>query len=586
MRNGLDQAFATGYESLVVWSDLLDRINVFPVADGDTGTNLRISLAPLRTLEAGRTTVVEQLARSATGNSGNIAAAFFREFVRAGDPADLAAKAVLGRDRAWQAVGDPRPGTMLSVFEILATVLEPAEKELFECRDIEKELRQTVLDGMELLPELQAAGVVDAGALAMFVFFNGFFRQLSGSSSFFVDVPAVFPGMLRLNRSYLVDEQAGYCVDVVLRPGRETAATREELSALGESVVVVEDAEALKVHVHTPDPDQLRRQLTTLGTVTGWSDEPIDIHKSMQLSASDMGRTVHLMTDAAGSLTREQAREHGITLLDSYIVAENVSRPESLCAPEELYALVRTGARVTTAQASIFQRHLQYEAIRSQYEKTLYLCVGSAFTGNYSTVMAWKKKNDPDDRLQVLDTGAASGRLGLIALLTARYAEKGVNPQEIAAFAHTLIADCREFVFIDELKYLVAGGRVSKTGGFFGDLLHIKPVISPEQDGVREIGVVHSRQGQLDFALEKLAELSGKAGLSVVLLQYSDNKKWVAETVRPKIKKMLPKAEVFCLPLSLTSGVHMGPGTWAVACAPVFVSRHGHPVFARSWLPI
>ncbi|HEB68436.1 MAG TPA: DAK2 domain-containing protein, partial [Desulfobulbus sp.] len=121
----LQQAFAGGYESLAVWSDLLDRINVFPVADGDTGTNLRISLAPLLDLEAGRQLTVARLGCSAIGNSGNIAAAFFREFVRAEGPENLAVQAETGWDRAWQAVADPRSGTMLSIFEVLAAALEP-----------------------------------------------------------------------------------------------------------------------------------------------------------------------------------------------------------------------------------------------------------------------------------------------------------------------------------------------------------------------------------------------------------------------------------------------------------------------------
>ncbi|HEB70811.1 MAG TPA: DegV family EDD domain-containing protein, partial [Desulfobulbus sp.] len=319
----------------------------------------------------------------------------------------------------------------------------------------------------------------------------------------------------------------------------------------------------------TPEPGQLRLQLGTLGEISTWSDAPIDSAGTSRLAASGprQARAMQLVTDGAGSLTRELAGHNGIALLDAYIVAGGVSRPESLCLPEEVYGPMRAGARVTTAQASIRQRHQQYEALCSQYEQTLYLCVGSAFTGNYDTVMAWKKENDPDDRLVVLDTGAASGRLGLIALLTARYAEQGGSGPEIVAFARQCIDDCREFVFIDELKYLVAGGRVSKAGGFFGDLLHLKPVISTGREGVRRVGVVRSRRGQLDFALEKLAELYGQAD-PVLLLQYSDNKEWVTGTVRPQILKKMPGAEIFCLPLSLTSGVHMGPGTWAVACAP------------------
>ena len=78
--NDIHNSFATGYACLSAWADLLDRINVFPVADADTGTNLRISLAPLRDPADFRSTIEKRLAFCAAGNSGNIAAAFFQEF--------------------------------------------------------------------------------------------------------------------------------------------------------------------------------------------------------------------------------------------------------------------------------------------------------------------------------------------------------------------------------------------------------------------------------------------------------------------------------------------------------------------------
>ena len=137
--------------------------------------------------------------------------------------------------------------------------------------------------------------------------------------------------------------------------------------------------------------------------------------------------------------------------------------------------------------------------------------------------------------LTVIDTGAASGRLALIALLTARQAKNTKDPEDVVAFAQKAIAECVELVFIDELKYLVAGGRVSRASGFFGDLLSMKPVISPTSDGVRKVGVVHSRKGQLAFAMEKLREHFAGSAAPVILLQYSDNEEWVADIARPQI---------------------------------------------------
>ena len=115
---------------------------------------------------------------------------------------------------------------------------------------------------------------------------------------------------------------------------------------------------------------------------------------------------------------------------------------------------------------------------------------------------------------------------------------------------------------------LSAGGRLSKSGAFFGDMLHMKPIISPQADGARKEGVVRDRAGQVRFALEKLkGTLKGK-GKTLVMLEYSDNAPWVIETVRPEIARLYPEAEILIHPLSLTSGAHMGPGTWAVAILP------------------
>lgn len=559
------QSFAAGYGGLSAWADLLDRINVFPVADGDTGTNLRISLAPLRDLGEDRENIPELLARTATGNSGNIAAAFFREFCRAKSCADLAATAASGRNAAWQAIADPRAGTMLTVFDRLAKVLALPSDMTALYLPLSIAMQDGVRATAQLLPELKAAGVVDSGALAMYVFFDGFFRQATQQKDASCSILDLFAGKLAINSSFRPEISDSYCVDAVIKMADKNAAVQDDIAAMGESVVVVKDEAMLKVHLHTADLDRLRGGLGSLGDIVHWSAEEIKQGNEEQYCQSVEKSALHIVTDAAGSMTRDMARQLGMTLLDSYIITGDSSRPESLYRPEQIYPLMRSGVKITTAQASNYERHQHYQSIGQQFGRSLYLCVGSAFTGNYDTVAAWKKEHDSDDLLQVIDTGAASGRLALIALLTARQARRIDRSDDVIAFARKAIADCEEFVFIDELKYLVAGGRVSRASGFFGDLLSMKPVISPTSEGVRKVGVVHSRKGQLAFAMAKLEQRFTSSAAPVVMLQYTDNEQWVGNIVRQQIKALLPAAEILLVPLSLTSGVHMGPGTWSIA---------------------
>lgn len=556
-----------GYENLAVWADLLDRINVFPVADGDTGTNLRISLAPLRNCHEDMAGPVTRLACSASGNSGNIAAAFFREFLSADGVVGLAKQAAIGRERAWDAIAEPCAGTMLGVFDALSLALKTAGGEELDFLSIRQQLQEAVLATVHQLPELERAGVVDSGALGMFIFFDAFFQQLTAEQQRGCPVTDLFAGRLQISSAFIGQTTDDFCVEAVLLAKGEQPDVMAQIASLGDSAVVVPDSCRLKVHIHTPDPERLRADLSSLGEVVGWSDEAMGPMVAEEGRADFSKNAICVMSDAAGSLPKEMARHYGITLLDSYILAGERARPESLFSSEELYPLMKKGVRVTTAQASTHERHLHYQAVCRQFDRVLYLCVGSAFTGNYSTALAWKVANDPEDRMLVIDTGAASGRLAVIALLTARCAEQGIGAEEVISLARSLVEHAEEYIFIHELKYLVAGGRVSRTKAFFGDLLHMKPVISPGSEGVRKVGVVKNRREQLAFALDRLAAYPGKDSALFVLLQYSDNREWLQEFVAAQVRSRMPEAEIQLVPLSLTSGVHMGPGTWAIAFA-------------------
>lgn len=555
-----------GYENLVVWSGLLDHINVFPVADGDTGANLRASLAPLCDCQADVGDSIERLATAGVGNSGNIAVAFLREFLSS-DGAGLNLQAGKGRDAAYQAIHTPIPGTMLDVFDELCLILKEGPHEHYVLAEIRSHLQQSVLKTVSRLAELKDAGVVDSGALGMFVFFDGFFQQLLTGKVTLTPVVELFAGRLQISSSFHPQDTNEYCVDAVLATNRQNIELADQIAALGASAVVVPGDKETKVHLHTRDPKRLRDELSVLGNVLNWSDEAIDPLQHRQSENAFQKNRIRVLSDSAASIPRDLACEYGILLLDSYILAEDHALPESLYSPEKLYSLMKEGHKVSTAQASNSERHLHYQALRAQYGKILYLSTGSAFTGNYSTATVWQKQAEAIDDFYIIDSGAASGRLAVIALLTARLAATGVDAVEVVSCAKMLSEQAQEYVFIDELKYLLAGGRVSKTKAFFADLLHMKPVISPGFEGVQKKGVVRSRKSQLAFALDKLRSHRKESEKLFILLQYTDNKEWLRTIVEPEIRHLLPSAEILLLPLSLTSGVHMGPGTWSLAYA-------------------
>ena len=563
------QALMTGFERVAAWADLLDEINVFPVADGDTGRNLVASLSPLRQTAWDRERIVRELLLSARGNSGNIAARFFSGLLTA-DSAETLAEAVRqGRDRAWQAVNDPKPGTMLTLFDALAEAMAegPATFDGPWRERVLRNLEGAVLSTPELLPKLKAAGVVDAGALGLFIFLDGFFHILGKEGDGFRPITEIFKGYLKVSPAFSDESGTGCCVDTVLRIVGGTAAAVRGLSAVGESVVVLRDGEYLKVHLHAADGEKVRDDLAAFGTVVRWSADDLGA-QLRSFRGRPAERAIHILTDAAGSFSRETAAQLGVTLLESYITLGERSLPETHFVPEELYAAMRRGVKVSTAQASVFERHEHYRSALERYRRVLYLCVGSAFTGNCREAQAWQQRFDPEGRFTVIDSAAASGRLGLAALALARFARETRDAEEAIRFARETVARCREYVFLDTLKYLAAGGRLSRTSALFGDMLHMKPVISPLAEGARKVGVVRNRTEQVKFALEKLTAELGQGKGAAIMIEYTDNCEWVMDKVQPEIARRWPAAELILQPMSLTAGAHMGPGTWAMAFLP------------------
>ncbi len=421
-------AFANGYERMAAWSDLLDDINLYPVPDADTGRNLRISLAPLKS--ANHPEIDRRLLMAATGNSGNIAGAFFSKFTRIHSWDDIAAAALEANRAAWSALKDPQEGTMLTVFSALAETLQsnPQSNRRSGLERILEPTKRAVLSTAEQLAALRQADVVDSGALAVYLFFEGFFKSLADRWDALGNPYDEFGDKLKLSAPIQEIQEAGYCIDTVVVPTADVEEALDRLSTLGENVVAVSDGERLKVHLHAPDEKTVQQHMAQVGDLLRWKSERIESSASQWRESDDKeGQRVHIVTDAAGSLNREAAQELGITLLDSYILLGEEHLPESMVTPDQLYEAMSRGIKVTTAQASNFERHQRYEYLTQRFTELIYLCVGSVYTGNYDIAAQWSAHNPNGSRMMVVDTGAASGRLGLIAREVARHAVGGGN---------------------------------------------------------------------------------------------------------------------------------------------------------------
>ena len=566
MYDNLMKGLAAGYERIVAWADILDRINVYPVPDGDTGRNLVITLGACRNINGNPDSLSREILLSARGNSGNIAAGFLAGFLTCNDLSSLAVAAEAGRHLAYKAVPSPQQGTMISLFDTLVTSLKrtPPEETGVWVESIIHDMEETVRNTREQLLELRQAGVVDAGALGMLVFFDPLLNTLAGRTV----RPSLFTDDLKdsfnVSETWQDRKYQGYCLDVLLKIEHEEQEAVKHIMDVGESLVAMPHGECLKVHLHATDRERARQDLTALGAILSWAEDDL-AEQTFRFSEPRKNQAIHIMTDAAGSITRDLAQSLGITLLNSYIAIGNRFLPETFVDPSQLFAAMKAGAKVSTGQASTIERHECYNNVTKIHDRVLYLCVGSFYTGNYDVATQWKAENDPDDRMTIIDTGVASGKLGLVARAAAELSLTASHPMEVIAFVKGAIQNVQEYIFLDTLQFLAAGGRISKTSAFFGDVLRIKPIVSPFPDGARKIGAVRNLRDQVRFAFRRLEQNIPKDQKATLLLEYSDNKKRLEGEVKPEIEHRFPLVQVILQPLSLTSAAHMGPGSWGMA---------------------
>ena len=285
----LRQMFAAGRSSLELNVGVINALNVFPVPDGDTGTNMLLTLkaadeefAGLEGVGAG--TVAQAMAwgtlMGARGNSGVILSQFFQGWAQGLQGLDtfggreLAETLSRATDAAYKAVSKPVEGTILTVIKEAARVgaeavaageTDPVEVWEQACEGARRALAETP----DLLPVLKEAGVVDAGGLGLVAMMEGARAYLRGEEAAPLDMDV---GRVAPSASYLTsteEEAYGYCTQFLLQGADlDVEAVRSRMASVADSTVVVGDATALKVHVHTDDPGPVISYAVSLGTIT------------------------------------------------------------------------------------------------------------------------------------------------------------------------------------------------------------------------------------------------------------------------------------------------------------------------------
>ena len=291
----LQKMFLAGAKGLEAKKEYINELNVFPVPDGDTGTNMTMTImaaakdvANLKNptlTELGKAISSGSL-RGARGNSGVIMSQIFRGFVKELKGLDIIDVTALGNgvqhaaETAYKAVMKPKEGTILTVAKAGADksmdllVNGDTDDIIKFCDEVAAEMEEALLQTPELLPVLKQAGVVDSGGEGLMTFIRGALDALKGKATDFTVNTGTATRVVNgsVGASEEEDIRFGYCTEfiIMLERGEDVVESqlKEYLQKIGDCVVVVADDDIVKVHVHTNDPGLAIQKALTYGSLT------------------------------------------------------------------------------------------------------------------------------------------------------------------------------------------------------------------------------------------------------------------------------------------------------------------------------
>ena len=568
--------------------DEINRINVFPVPDGDTGTNFSLTLRAvadaLRALgDAPLSETARTMARAgvlgARGNSGMMLAHFLLGFAEALGERDTAtapdiARAIRqGSDRLYESLDDPREGTILTVAREAAIAAEPVA---VTSRDIREFMTRLLEEGEvalartpELMAVLKEAGVVDAGG-------KGFVRMLEGVVRYIHGDPILVGAQLaELERDVQAPAAAAnvsaerdfqYCTEVLVRgdalpPANEV---RSAMQAFGGSTVVAVLGDILKIHVHTDTPQAVFSYAERWGRVDTTKAE--DMRVQHRRLAHTRRRAVTIVTDSSADLPDSVLDKHGIALVPLQVVfGDTTFRDRVELKPEDFYRRLRVASELPTTSQPAPAAFIQaFRDALQEADEVVAVLLGSNLSGTFASAQASIRAADLSG-VHLVDTRLASLGVGLLALRGAELAGLGWHGAQIASELTRLRSHCGMLLTVDRYDNLLRSGRISRGKAWLAGMLDVKPILSFDEQG--QVVPIERVRGRENLEARALALLEQRLTPRPERLRFGvahADAPEAAERIRAALLRTYRPQDCFVTLATGVLGTHVGPGAWGI----------------------
>lgn len=585
----LRRALIAGARRVIAQRETLNKINVFPVPDGDTGSNLAFTLGGVlagalsrRTQGAGDLLrrVGEDAVDGARGNSGAILAQFLTGVaeaagpVRALEPEALARAVRAGADSARQALSEPKEGTILSVISAFAEALEHRSAgDLGDWfRRALEHSRRALANTPNQLPVLARAGVVDAGAQGFVDLLEGIDDFISSGAVDAVGVADELPADVEAAEAHGElgdgDPAHRWCSECLLvGEGLDKPGLRAAMGELGASCVVIAGSHTrLRLHAHVANPSAMFETAARFGRVEGAKAD--DMHAQARTAAGSVG--VAIITDSAADLPEAEMQRLNIHMVPARVNFGDQDYLDKVgLSTTEFYRKLRTETvlpRTSQPPPGDFRR--QFEFLLSHHRALVYVGLSRAVSGTLQSAETAAQRGHAG-RTHIFDTGNASGGEGLLALRAGELAAGGADVPTLLAELARLKPLTITWALARDVSHAVRGGRLPAWA---------KPVV--EWLGLTPIAKVNAA-GRLGLA----GGLFGKSRVpqrfaAHVIRRTGRDRRWRlivghcdaladGEIVLAALRAELDIAQGWLVETGSAIGAHAGPGALVVSLQPL-----------------
>ncbi len=584
-------AFLAGAKRILENQKELNRINVFPVPDADTGSNLASTVRaiiervrPHRSFHVTSAAIAAAALEGARGNSGVIFAQFLYGLSAESRESHEVSVARFGQSvrgavrYMYEAIAEPKEGTMITVIrrwaEAVAAKREESESFLKVLSRAQARAVEALQETRHRLEAMRRANVVDAGSKGMVLFLEGVVDFLNKPSH---------KKILSVKRAAVAVEPVAevpsgparlrYCTEGLIRPrpGRGAAGLgrewlKAEIGGFGDSLVIAGSPDALRFHIHTDTPALLFHKIRTAGDIVFQKAE--DMLRQYE-AAHARKWPIALVTDSACDLPAEVLDHFQVHVVPMQLSFGEASYLDKVTiTPDQFYSrLDECPDYPTTAQPSPLAFESLYTSLAGSYDSIIAVHLSQRLSGTYSTSQAAARRvaERTGKTITVIDSRSLSAAQGFVLLEAARKIEAGRPHDEAVEAAERTVPKTRVLVGVRTLKYMVRSGRVRRMAGAAAKVLNLKPIVEMGRNGeARIFGKSFSQRGLLKKILKQLepGRGTGPSGDYYVLHAHSPKD---AEAYAAQVEAALGRKTAAILDISPAIGLHAGVGAVALA---------------------